>query len=293
MTDKQYESYYVPAQSKWPAVGAVALFLLAFGAGTLMNDIRTGEPGFGKWMVYAGLAVVLYFVWGWFKDQINESMSGLFSKQLGMSYRQGMMWFIGSEVMFFAGFFGALYYARAIAMPWLGGEGNNAMTHLLLWPDFIPNWPMETTPGGATTEGMQPWGLPLINTILLVSSSFTLTWAHHALIAGNRKKLLAGMFVTVALGVSFLSLQVLEYHEAYTEMGLTLGSGIYGSTFFMLTGFHGMHVTLGTIMLIVMLVRSAKGHFTADKHFAFEAAAWYWHFVDVVWLGLFIFVYIL
>lgn len=293
MTDNKYETYYVPAQSRWPIVGAIAMFLLAFGAGTLMNDLRTGTPGMGKWMVYAGLAIVLYFIWGWFKDQINESMGGLFSKQLGISYRQGMIWFIGSEVMFFAGFFGALYYARTLAMPWLAGEGNNAMTHALLWPDFIPSWPLIKTPDGTVTEAMQPWGLPMINTILLVSSSFTLTWAHHALIAGNRNKLLAGMFMTVALGVTFLFFQGIEYHEAYTEMGLTLGSGIYGSTFFMLTGFHGMHVTLGTIMLIVMTVRSAKGHFSADKHFAFEATAWYWHFVDVVWLGLFIFVYIL
>ncbi len=295
MTDNEnkYESYYVPAQSHWPIVGSIALFLIAFGAGTLMGDLRSGEPGYGKWILFSGLAIVIYFVWGWFRDQINESMSGLFSKQLGMSYRQGMMWFIGSEVMFFAGFFGALYYARAIVMPWLGGAGNNAMTHLHLWPDFIPNWPMIMTPGGGTTEAMSPWGLPLINTILLVTSSFTLTWAHHALKAGEQKKLIWGMILTVLLGVAFLFFQVEEYVEAYTEMGLTLDSGIYGSTFFLLTGFHGMHVTLGTIMLIVMLIRCAKSHFTNENHFAFEAAAWYWHFVDVVWLGLFIFVYIL
>ncbi len=219
MSDNNYQTYYVPAQSRWPIVGAIALFFLAFGAGTLMNDIRTGEPGYGKWMIYAGLVIVLYFVWGWFRDQINESMSGLFSHQLGLSYRQGMMWFIGSEVMFFAGFFGALYYARMIAMPWLGGEGNNAMTHALLWPDFIPNWPMEITPDGTTTEGMQPWGLPLINTILLVSSSFTLTFAHHALLTGNRKKLLWGRLSTLALVLAFLFFQFEDYHKAYQKRG--------------------------------------------------------------------------
>ena len=134
-------------------------------------------------------------------------------------------------------------------------------------------------------------GLPLVNTIILLTSGATITWAHWGLIKNNRKQLVVGMALTVALGIAFLACQALEYHEAYTEMGLTLGSGAYGATFFMLTGFHGFHVTLGTIMLIVILLRCMKGHFTPEHHFGFEGVAWYWHFVDVVWLGLFIFVY--
>jgi len=224
---------------------------------------------------------------------VNESMGGKYNNQVGRSYRQGMVWFIGSEVMFFAALFGALFYVRQIAVPWLGGAGNNAMTHAILWSDFIPSWPLTLTPAGEVTRAMPAWGLPLLNTILLISSSFTVTWAHHALKAGNRRNLILGLILTITLGSLFLFFQVEEYAEAYNHMGLTLGSGVYGSTFFMLTGFHGMHVTLGTIMLIVMLVRSIKGHFTAENHFAFEATSWYWHFVDVVWLGLFIFVYIL
>ncbi len=293
MADTNYETYYVPEQSIWPAIGAVALFLIAFGAATIMGDLKTEEGGYGKWILFAGLAILFTFLWGWFRDMINESMGGKYSTQVGGSYRQGMVWFIGSEVMFFAAFFGALFYLRNLAVPWLGGADNNAMTHAVLWADFIPSWPLVSTPGGETTTAMPAWGLPLYNTIILVTSSFTLTWAHHALKAGERGKLMVGMLITVALGLIFLFLQAEEYIHAYTEMNLKLSSGVYGSTFFMLTGFHGMHVTLGTIMLIVMTIRSGKGHFTAKNHFAFEAAAWYWHFVDVVWLGLFIFVYIL
>ncbi len=293
MSDTNYESYYVPEQSKWPAIGAVALFLIAFGAATLMGDLKSEEGGYGKWILYSGLTILFFFLWGWFRDMINESMGGKYSNQVGLSYRQGMVWFIGSEVMFFAAFFGALFYLRNIAVPWLGGADNNVWTHSLLWSDFIPSWPLVNTPGGETTTAMPAWGLPLYNTIILVTSSFTLTWAHHALKAGERKKLMIGMLATVTLGLIFLFLQAEEYIHAYTEMDLKLSSGVYGSTFFMLTGFHGMHVTLGTIMLIVMTIRSGKGHFTAKNHFAFEAAAWYWHFVDVVWIGLFIFVYIL
>jgi cytochrome c oxidase subunit 3 len=204
-----------------------------------------------------------------------------------------MMWFITSEVMFFAAFFGALFYIRMLVMPWLGGDGNNAMTHHILWPEFIPQWPLLMTPDGTTTNTISPWGLPLINTLILLTSSVTVTIAHHAVIDEHRGKLIAGLAGTVLLGLIFLAVQTYEYWYLYQEVGLTLGSGIYGSTFFMLTGFHGLHVTIGTIMLIIMLIRAIKGHFTKDNHFAFEATAWYWHFVDVVWLGLFIFVYIL
>ena len=230
---------------------------------------------------------------GWFKNQIDESMAGLYSDQLGRSYRQGMSWFIFSEVMFFGAFFGALYYARFIAVPWLGGDSNNAMTNEVLWPGFEAMWPLVSTPGGISTQEMSPGGLPTINTIILLISSVTLHFAHVGLEQNKRKQLTIMLGITILLGCGFLFLQVEEYIHAYRDLGLTLQSGIYGNTFFMLTGFHGMHVTLGTIILIVMFFRVLKGHFTPKEHFAFQAGSWYWHFVDVVWVMLFIFVYVL
>jgi cytochrome c oxidase subunit 3 len=205
-----------------------------------------------------------------------------------------MMWFIFSEVMFFAAFFGALFYARTFVLPWLSGEGDGAFTNQYLWQGYVAGWPDNGPAGiGGAFETIPAWGLPLINTLILLSSGVTITLAHHALKANARKALLWWLGATVLLGVFFLALQAEEYIHAYTELNLTLGSGIYGSTFFMLTGFHGMHVMLGTIMLAVMWLRCAKGHFSKDHHFAFEAVAWYWHFVDVVWLLLFLFVYVL
>jgi cytochrome c oxidase subunit 3 len=222
-------------------------------------------------------------------------MADSYNPQVDKSFRIGMLWFIFSEVMFFAAFFGALFYARTIAVEWLGGAGNNAMTHQMLWPNFDAVWPVLTNPDNlkfpAPKEVIEATGLPAWNTAILLSSSVTVTFAHHALRAGHRKPLILWLAATVLLGCTFLVLQAEEYIHAYSELGLTLGSGIYGSTFFLLTGFHGFHVTMGTTMLLIILIRSIKGHFSAEKHFAFEAVAWYWHFVDVVWLGLFIFVY--
>lgn len=293
MAQQEYEKYYVPAQSPWPIVGAVALFLIAVGAGNFVIESTKGESGYGGWILTAGLATLFVMLFGWFKDQIHESMSGMYSNQLGGSYRQGMAWFIFSEVMFFAAFFGALFYARVIAVPWLGGAGNNEMTGAVLWPGFEAMWPLTTTPGGTTTEAMGWMGLPLYNTIILLISSVTCHMAHVALEHQQRKKLTVMLGITILLGCIFLFLQVEEYIHAYREMGLTLQSGIYGNTFFLLTGFHGMHVTLGTIILIVLFLRILKGHFTPENHFAFQAGSWYWHFVDVVWVMLFFFVYIL
>lgn len=290
---KEYETYYVPEQSIWPFVGAVGLFFLVMGAGSFTNEVSKGTEGNGSTWLLIGAAIMIWMLFGWFKDQIHESMSGMYSKQLGVSYRQGMSWFIFSEVMFFAAFFGALFYARVLSVPWLAGEGHHAMTGEVLWKGFEAVWPLVKNPDGSTTEGMGPWGLPLYNTIILLVSSVTLHFAHIGVEKGERGKAKGFMFVTILLGIIFLFLQVEEYIHAYTEMNLTLDSGIYGSTFFMLTGFHGMHVTLGTILLIIMFLRILKGHFTKDNHFAFLAASWYWHFVDVVWLGLFVFVYIL
>lgn len=293
MSEQQYEKYYVPAESPWPFVGAVALFLIAVGAGNFVVEVTKDKEGYGGYILMAGLATLLYMLVGWFKNQIDESMSGLYSAQLGRSYRQGMSWFIFSEVMFFAAFFGALFYARVFSVPWLGGDSNNAMTNQVLWPAFDAMWPLVKTPDGTETQAMPPTGLPLYNTVLLLISSVTCHFAHVGLEKNDRKKLTLMLGLTIVLGLIFLVLQVEEYIHAYQEMNLTLDAGIYGNTFFMLTGFHGMHVTLGTIMLIVMFFRILKGHFTPENHFAFQAASWYWHFVDVVWVGLFIFVYLL
>ena len=282
-------TYYVPHGSHWPFVGSFGLLFTVGGAALWLN-----ESDIGKVVMTVGIALLLFMMFGWFGTVIRESLKGYYNKQVDTSFRMGMMWFIFSEVMFFAAFFGALFYARALSVPWLGGEGHGALTNYYLWPNFSPAWPTNG-PGdvGGQFSTMAPWGIPLINTLLLLSSGVTITIAHHALRAGNRRLLLIFLALTVILGFVFLGFQAHEYIEAYTKLNLTLGSGVYGSTFFMLTGFHGLHVTLGAIMLTVIWIRCAKGHFTRDHHFAFEAVAWYWHFVDVVWLGLFMFVYVL
>jgi cytochrome c oxidase subunit 3 len=245
-------------------------------------------------MFFVGLVFLALILFKWFADVITESLRGYYNKQVDTSFRMGMVWFIFSEVMFFAAFFGALFYARQYALPWLGGEGDGVATNNLLWPEFSAAWP-SSGPGqvGGTFQTIPAWGLPLLNTLILLTSGVTVTIAHHALKAAKRGTLLVFLGLTVLLGGLFLYFQADEYIHAYHELNLTLGSGIYGSTFFMLTGFHGAHVTLGTIMLAIIWLRCLRGHFNRDDHFAFEAVAWYWHFVDVVWLGLFLFVYVL
>ena len=290
----EYQKYYVPAQSAWPIVGAFGLFFIAVGAGNYVNDVKNDTSGFGGYLLLLGIAVIIYMLVGWFKNVIDESMSGMYSQQMDRSFRQGMAWFIFSEVMFFFAFFGALFYARMYSVPWLGGADNNAMTNQVLWPAFEAMWPLTTTPSGQVTEAMGWNGLPLINTILLLTSSITCHFAHVGLEQEKRGQLKWMLGLTVLLGIVFLFLQVEEYIHAYQEMGLMLSSGIYGNTFFLLTGFHGLHVTLGTIMLLIMFFRIVlKDHFTPKNHFAFQAASWYWHFVDVVWVCLFVVVYIL
>ena len=287
--------YYVPHSSVWPIVGSVALFFTAFGAATFIQQstdkVLTATGSYGAPIFYLGLAAVVFMMFGWFGAVIRESLKGLVSGLLDRSYRMAMAWFIVSEVMFFAAFFGALFYARIVSVPWLAGAGARLETHLFLWPDFADTWPLFMTPGGTATEAMPAWGLPFVNTVILVTSSLTVTFAHWALKKDRRRSLQLWLALTVALGIVFLVLQGVEYVHAYNDLGLNLASGIYGSTFFMLTGFHGAHVTLGAIMLAVMLARTLRGHFTPDNHFAFEAASWYWHFVDVIWLFLFTFVY--
>ncbi len=294
MTNKEYENYYVPSQSHWPIVGAIALFMIAFGAASYVTDLANEESGFGFYLLLAGIALIVYMLAGWFSDVVNESLAGKYSHQMDNSFRQGMSWFIFSEVMFFAAFFGALLYLRVFSVPWLGGAGNNIETGAVLWPDFVAQWPLLTTPDGTTTSEMGWYGLPLLNTVLLLTSSVTAHYAHSALLKNNRSNLKLWLGSTIVLGLTFMYFQVQEYAHGYSEeMRLYLDSGVYGNSFYLLTGFHGMHVTLGCIMLIVMWFRVLKGHFTPEKHFAFQAASWYWHFVDVVWVMLFVFVYIL
>ena len=281
--------YYVPHHSGWPFLGSIALFTTMIGVANWMNGHAWGEPVF-----FLGLFMVLLVLGRWFGDVIAESLQGKYNAQVDASFRMGMMWFIFSEVMFFAAFFGALFYARTFALPWLSGEGDGVLTNQFLYPGYSAGWPANGPAAiGGSFETIPAWGLPLLNTMLLLSSGVTITLAHHALRAANRRGLLFWLAATIGLGALFLFFQAEEYIHAYHELNLTLGSGIYGSTFFMLTGFHGMHVTLGAIMLTVIWLRCAKGHFSKDDHFAFEAVAWYWHFVDVVWLGLFLFVYVL
>lgn len=284
------DAYYIPSKAVWPIVGTVGFFIMLVGLGNYLNGNAIGVT-----LMLFGLAIFIVMLGGWFTLQANESEGGMYNQGVGISYRMGMLWFIFSEVMFFAVFFGTLWYTRNVSVDWLAGIGGGpGRSSNLLWPDFVSTWPSNGPANlGGEYQAMGALGLPFINTLLLLSSGVTCTWAHHGLLAKNRQQLIKGLLATVSLGVLFVGFQAIEYYEAYHQMGLTLGSGIYGSTFFMLTGFHGFHVCLGAIMLSVVLLRSWRGHFTPDNHFAFEAVAWYWHFVDVVWLGLFVFVYIL
>jgi cytochrome c oxidase subunit 3 len=277
----QHQHYFVPNPSHWMIFGSAALLFMATGAASWFNG---WEPG--RWLVLLGFAILVFMMVRWFGDVVRESEGGKYGRWEDVSFRWGMSWFIFSEVMFFAAFFGALYYTRQLAVPDLGSLDNK-----LLWPDFSPHWPSAGPDFKDPFTPMAAWGIPAINTLLLLSSGVTVTIAHWALKENKRGQLALFMSLTIGLGVLFLALQAFEYTHAYSELNLKLTTGVYGSTFFMLTGFHGFHVTLGAIMLTTILVRCLAGHFKPEHHFAFEAVAWYWHFVDVVWLGLFIFVY--
>ena len=282
-------TYYVPHEARWPIVGSIGLMAFFCGFATTLNG-----GGFGPVLLGIGAAIIVVMFFGWFGLVARESEAGNYDSQVDTSFRMGMMWFILSEVMFFGAFFGALFYARILSGPWLGGigEGGAGMTNEVLWAGWEYVWPNNGPDliGGAY-QAMGAWGLPAINTAILLTSGVTCTLSHHAIKANHRGPFIFWLFATVALGFIFVGLQAWEYSHAYGDLNLTLGSGIYGSTFYMLTGFHGFHVTMGAIILAVVMFRGMAGHFSADNHFAFEAAAWYWHFVDVVWLGLFVFVY--
>lgn len=280
--------YFIPSPSRFPAQASLGLFLMILGAAQWING-----AGWGAYSLALGMVIWLFTLYQWFSVAIAESQSGLYSDRIDVSFRWSMSWFIFSEVMFFAAFFGALYWARVHALPMLGN-----LDHQVLWPDFKAVWP--SAGGGATASPagivepfatMGPFWLPTINTALLLTSGLTLTIAHHALIANQRSKTIFWMWITVLLGVTFLCVQGYEYAHAYRDLNLKLSSGIFGSTFFMLTGFHGFHVFVGMLMLLFITLRLQKGHFTPTRHFGFEGAAWYWHFVDVVWLGLYFLVY--
>ena len=298
-------NYYVPEQSKLPIFASLGLFLTVFGTASALNGSDNGTT-----ILFIGFLLFAFVLWQWFSIVITENMAGMNSVQLKRSYVWGMGWFIFSEFMFFVAFFGALYYIRYMSIPWLGGEGDKGVSNML-WPGFEATWPVMITPDMAangvaakvlgpeqnmsfsTVESIWSW-LPFWNTVVLLTSSVTVHLAHTGLKNENRKQFNLWLGLTVALGIIFLILQAEEYIHAYNELGLTLESGVYGTTFYMLTGFHGAHVTLGTFMLLVMFLRSVfKGHFKHDDSFGFEAASWYWHFVDVVWVCLFLFVYIL
>jgi len=280
--------YFIPSPSRFPAQASLGLFFVILGAGQWVNGVS-----WGAYSLALGMVIWLFTLYQWFSQAIAESESGLYSDRIDVSYRWSMSWFIFSEVMFFAAFFGALYWARVHALPMLGN-----LDHQVLWPDFKAVWP--SAGGGATASPagivepfatMGPFWLPTINTALLLTSGVTLTIAHHALIANQRGKTIFWMWVTVLLGAIFLAVQGYEYFYAYSTLNLKLSSGIFGSTFFMLTGFHGFHGFVGMLMLLFITLRLQKGHFTPTRHFGFEGAAWYWHFVDVVWLGLYFLVY--
>ncbi len=280
--------YFVPGPSRHPVMSAIGLFFVILGAGQWVNG-----ASWGAYALAFGVVFWLTVLFQWFREAAMESESGLYGHKVDLSYRWSMSWFIFSEVMFFGAFFTALWWARMNAMPSLGGVENS-----LLWPDFTAVWPSVQAGATASPAGivepfqtMGPFWLPTINTALLLTSGVTLTIAHHALQEGNRSKTITFMWLTVILGIIFLCVQGYEYFHAYTDLNLKLSSGIFGSTFFMLTGFHGFHVFVGMLMLLFITLRLQKGHFTAKSHFGFEGAAWYWHFVDVVWLGLYILVY--
>ena len=280
--------YFVPGPSRHPVMSSIGLFFVILGASQWVNG-----AGWGAWSLAFGMLFWLVTLFQWFRDSIAESEGGMYGPRIDLSFRWSMSWFIFSEVMFFGAFFTALWWARSHSVPALGSLDN-----ALLWPDFKAVWP--SLAAGVTASPadivepfttMTPFWLPTINTALLLSSGVTLTIAHHSLRENHRGRTIAFMWMTVLLGVVFLGVQGYEYFHAYSDLNLKLTSGVYGSTFYMLTGFHGFHVLIGTLMLLFITLRLQKGHFTADKHFGFEGAAWYWHFVDVVWLGLYIMVY--
>ena len=287
--DAVKHDYHLVDPSPWPFVGSVGAFLLGVGAvGNMAGLVDAEHPlafmyADGSWGgLILGFAIVLYTMFGWWADVIKESRRGDHTPVVDIHLRYGMIMFIASEVMFFVAWFWMFFeYAifHEVRAGWDGGTLGVDVAGLATWP-----------PVGVET--FDPWHIPLMNTLILLLSGTTVTWAHHALQHGDRKSATLGLIATLVLGVCFTSLQVYEYSVAHFAFSMQDGGNIYTSAFFMATGFHGAHVVIGTIFLAVCLFRLLAGHFTPEKHFGFEAAAWYWHFVDVVWLFLFAFVYV-
>lgn len=292
--------YFIAEPSFWPIIGSIGLFTTVFG---LVQTLHHGA--LGPYLMVIGAIFIITTMAGWFGAVINESLRGLHSDQMDRTYRWAMFWFIVSEVALFGVFFLALFYTRIFNLPDLSGTPlefaktfmltKGIATHQYLWPHFDATWPIFQNPNPskfvAPKEVVYTWGIPALNTLILLTSAVTVTFAHWGLKKNNRKQLIIGLILTIMLGFIFEAFQVHEYIEAYTEFHLTLASGIYGTTFFTLTGLHAMHVSMGAIMLTIILLRCLRGHFLPEHHFAFEAVSWYWHFVDVVWLFLFVFVY--
>ena len=269
-SDEIKHDYHLVQPSAWPIVGSVGAFVAAVGAIAYFQTLKGAEPLFGifsgPWLLLGGLAMLIVTFIGWWRDVVKESVQyGDHTPVVKLGLRYGMILFIASEVMFFVAWFWA--YFNAALFP----SGIN----LVDWPP----------PNIATFD---PWDIPLLNTLVLLTSGTTVTWAHHAIQTGDQKGAVNGLTATILLGMLFTALQAYEYmHAAFPFSG-----NIYGATFFMATGFHGFHVIVGTIFLIVCWFRARAGHFTPERHFGFEAAAWYWHFVDVVWLFLFASIYV-
>lgn len=262
--------YHLVDPSPWPAIGAVSAFILAVGAVMWMH-------GSNPAVMLIGFAGALYTMFMWWRDVVKESHKGDHTDVVSLHLRYGMLLFIASEVMFFVAWFWAFFDASLFAGDVMQPSRFDATSGV--WP-----------PKGV--DVFDPWHLPLVNTLILLTSGTTVTWAHHALLNNDRKGLKWGLALTVALGLLFTAVQAYEYAHAAFAFNRDNGGNIYGSTFFMATGFHGFHVIIGTLFLIVCLFRALKGHFRPEKHFGFEAAAWYWHFVDVVWLFLFACIYV-
>jgi len=272
MAGAKNHDYHILPPSPWPLIGAFAALVMAAGGIMWMHEAR-----FGGWVFFLGLAGVLFTMYGWWAQVIKEAHAGDHTPVVSLHLRYGMILFIASEVMFFLGWFWAWFDFALFPVAMEVQEGAVTMSDAA-----TATWP----PKGL--EVIDPFAFPLLNTLILLCSGTTVTWAHHSLIHGDRDGLKKGLWLTIILGLIFSAIQAYEYaHAPFPFKGLN-----YGAAFYMATGFHGFHVLVGTIFLIVCLVRAYKGHFTPRQHFGFEAAAWYWHFVDVVWLFLFIAIYV-
>ena len=286
--------YHLVNPSPWPLIGSIGALVMAIGAVVLMRSLGGGAGLLGlhgPWLFYVGFLLVLATMALWWRDVINEANGGDHTAVVRLHLRYGMIMFIASEVMFFVAWFWAYFDASLFPAPVYPINGDTASVVGMVERAAATGgvWPPKPTADHTFTATFDPWGLPLVNTLILLLSGTTVTLAHHALLENNRKLLVRGLAITVVLGLLFTALQAYEYGHA----AFTYGGHIYGSTFFMATGFHGAHVIIGTIFLAVCLVRAMRGAFTPGQHFGFEAAAWYWHFVDVVWLFLFACIYVI